>query len=361
MIKNFVNINWFEGTALDAKLLGNSYGDYLIFIGVFLVLTLAVKLTRKALLALSLKIAKHSESKLPDFIIAKLKKLLVPLEYFGVFYFAVNMLELNKYVVKTLDVVGLLVVVFYAVRFLIAIVDFAIEMKLAKNESSSRATVIRSIIPAVNISIWGIGIVFVLSNLGFNISALVTGLGIGGIAVALAAQSLLGDLFSYVSILADKPFEINDLLIIDGFAGRVSHIGIKTTRLTSVTGEELIFSNSDLTKSRIKNYQKTLTRRGEINIGVTYETSREKLEIIPKIIKDIVESKENTRLDRSHFVSYGDFSLNFQTVFWVDNDDYITFMNTQQEILLDIFKAFDEQGIEFAYPTQKFLLGKTQA
>lgn len=353
MFENLLPKDIFNNTFLADNLWGNKIGDYLVFILLFLVLVVAVKLLRKGLLAISQKFANKAKSDLPNFIIGKLKKLLVPLEYYGAFYFSIQNLNLHNKFEKALDVIGLVIIVYYAVKFAIAVVDYLIEKKLENTSSPSKVQVLRSIIPAINISIWGLGIVFMLSNLGFNISALVAGLGIGGIAVALAAQSLLGDIFSYVSILADKPFEIGDLLNVDGIAGRVTYIGIKTTRLTSVTGEQLVFSNSDLTKSRIRNYQKVDERRAEILIGVVYETPVEKLEMIPQIIKNIIDNVDEVRFERSHFQSYGDFSLNFQTIYWCVGNDYNEFMNKQQFILLEIFKAFKNNNIEFAYPTQK--------
>lgn len=357
MLQDLVPENLIKGTFWENSVFSNSYADYLVFVLLFIIATIIVKLIRISLIAISQKIADKSQSELAGLLIAKIKKLLVPLEYFGVFYFSVKSLVLHPYFIKTLDITGLLIVVFYVVRFTISIIDFFLQKKMI-GANPGRVQVLRSIIPAINISIWGLGVVFILSNLGFDISALVAGLGIGGIAVALAAQSLLGDVFSYLSILADKPFEIGDVLNVDGIIGRVTYIGIKTTRLTSVTGEQLVFSNSDLTSSRIRNFQDFPARRGDIMIGVTYETPSHILEEIPKIIRNIIETTPDARIDRSHFHSYGDFSLNFQTVFWVDNSDFVLFMDRQQSILLRIFKEFEAMGIDFAYPTQTLYVSK---
>jgi small-conductance mechanosensitive channel len=188
--------------------------------------------------------------------------------------------------------------------------------------------------------------------MGIDITALVAGLGVGGIAVALAAQNILGDLFASWSIVLDKPFLVGDFIIIDGYSGTVEHIGLKTTRLRSLTGEQLIFSNSDLLKCRIRNYKRMQERRIVFSFGVLYETPLEKLKEIPGIVKDIITSIENTRFDRAHFASYGNYSLNFEVVYYVLSSDYTVYMDIQQKINLALFEEFQKKDIVFAYPTQ---------
>ena len=208
------------------------------------------------------------------------------------------------------------------------------------------------------IVIWSLVLLLVLDNLGVNITALVAGLGVGGIAVALALQTILGDLFASLSIVLDKPFVVGDFLIIGELLGTVEYVGLKTTRLRSLSGEELIFSNSDLLNSRIRNYGRMYERRVLFNIGVTYQTSRENLIKIPKIIREAVELQGNTRFDRSHFMEYGDFSLKFESVYYVLGPDYNVYMDIQQAINLYIHEQFEKAGIDFAYPTQTLFLEK---
>jgi small-conductance mechanosensitive channel len=202
------------------------------------------------------------------------------------------------------------------------------------------------------IALWSLITLLVLDNLGVNITALVAGLGIGGIAVALAVQNILGDLFASLSIVLDKPFVVGDFLIINEYLGSVEYIGLKTTRLRSLSGEQLVFSNSDLLNSRVRNYGRMFERRVVFSLGVIYQTSREKLKRIPGIIKEAVEAQENTRFDRSHFMKYGDYSLNFETVYYVLSPDYNIYMDIQQAIYFAIHERFEQEGIEFAYPTQ---------
>lgn len=202
------------------------------------------------------------------------------------------------------------------------------------------------------IVLWSIILLLALDNLGIDVTALIAGLGVGGIAVALAVQNILGDLFASLSIVLDKPFTVGDFLIIDDLLGSVEHVGLKTTRLRSLSGEQLVFSNSDLLASRIRNYGRMYERRVVFEIGVTYQTPRTKLETIPAILREAVEASNDTRFDRSHFKEYGAFSLNFETVYYVLTADYTRYMDIQQAVNLHIHQRFEEEGIEFAYPTQ---------
>ncbi len=198
-----------------------------------------------------------------------------------------------------------------------------------------------------------------LDNLGFKISAVIAGLGIGGIAVALAAQAILGDLFSYFAILFDRPFEVGDFIILGEYLGTIEHIGIKTTRIRSLSGEQLVFSNTDLTSSRLRNYKRMGKRRVVFKLGVTYQTTLKQLKTIPGIIENIIKGVKDTTFDRVHFSSYGDFSLIFEVVYYVMSRDYNKYMDIQQVINFAIKKEFEAGGIEFAYPTQTLYLTKT--
>ena len=212
------------------------------------------------------------------------------------------------------------------------------------------------------IAVWSLVVLLALDNLGIDITALVAGLGIGGIAVALAVQNILGDLFASLSIVLDKPFVIGDFLIVGDLMGTVEHVGLKTTRVRSLSGEQLVFSNADLLNSRIRNYGRMYERRVVFKIGVTYETPREKLKRIPGIIREIIEGRENTRFDRSHFQEYAAYSLNFETVYYVLSPDYAVYMDIQQDIYFELHERLEQEGVEFAYPTQKlFLEGTGQA
>jgi small-conductance mechanosensitive channel len=206
------------------------------------------------------------------------------------------------------------------------------------------------------VAVWSIALLLILNNLGFDITALVAGLGIGGIAVALAAQNILGDLFASLAIVLDQPFVVGDFVVLGDKMGTVERIGIKTTRIRSLSGEELIVSNADLLASRIHNFRRMAERRVVFTIGVTYETPAEKVEKLPDMLRTIVEAQGQVRFDRAHFARYGDFALLYEVVYWMLSADYNVYMDTQQRINLAIFRSLQDEGIAFAYPTQTIYL-----
>ena len=202
---------------------------------------------------------------------------------------------------------------------------------------------------------FAVGATFVmlaLANLDIDIGPLIASLGIGGVALALALQGVLGDLFASLSIIFDKPFAVGDSIQVGDLSGTVEHVGLKSTRLKSVTGEQLVFSNGDLLGSRIRNYQRRQERRCAFTLGVTYDTPSEKLERIPNLIQEIIESHENVRFDRCFFMVFGDSALNFESVYYSLVPDFKTYGETHHAVNLEIFRRFAEEGIEFAYPTQ---------
>lgn len=208
----------------------------------------------------------------------------------------------------------------------------------------------------VSAVIWVLVALMTLDNLGIDVTALMAGLGIGGIAVALAVQNVLGDLFASLSIALDRPYVVGDFLSVGDFLGTVEDIGIKSTRLRSLSGEQIVMANSDLLSSRLRNYGRMQQRRVVLATGVTYETPAAQVERIPQLIRAIVERQEDVRFDRSHFSAHGDFALQFETVYFVLSADFNRHMDIQQKILLAIHREFESQGIEFAYPTQRLLL-----
>jgi len=204
----------------------------------------------------------------------------------------------------------------------------------------------------VKVIIWAIGGLLVLSNLGVNVTSLIAGLGIGGVAIALALQNILSDLFASFSIYFDKPFEVGDFIVVGANSGTVEKIGIKTTRIRALQGEEVIISNAELTKSRVQNFKKLKERRVVVRPGVLYETKHELLKEIPTLLQKAVDATEKTRFDRANLAEYGDSAIVFELVYYVLSGDYKEYMNLNEKILLAVKEAFDKKGIEFAYPTQ---------
>ena len=221
-----------------------------------------------------------------------------------------------------------------------------------RSNEPGRATSAAAVGFILRMVLWIVILLMILDNLGVNITTLVASLGIGGIAVALAVQNVLGDLFASLSIVLDKPFVIGDFVIIDKYLGTVEYVGLKTTRIRSLGGEELIFANGDLLKSRLQNMTRMRRRRVVFSIAVTWDTPRDKLAAIPVMLTDIVKAQQDVSFDRAHFQGIGPSSMNFEVVYWVETPDYNRFMDIQQEILLQIVDGLAEREVRLAYPTQ---------
>ena len=195
------------------------------------------------------------------------------------------------------------------------------------------------------LALWSLVVLLALENLGFNITTLLAGLGIGGIAMALAAQGILGDIFASMTIALDRPFAIGDFITIDNVMGTVEHIGLKTTRLRSISGEQIIIANTDLLKSRVRNFKRLTERRVEFTIGVSYDMPAAKLALIPAIMRDAIEGQPQTRFDRAHFKQYGENALVFEAAFYFRDPDYNRYMDVQQAINLAIYGRLQQEGI----------------
>ncbi|RZA36017.1 MAG: mechanosensitive ion channel family protein [Lysobacteraceae bacterium] len=198
--------------------------------------------------------------------------------------------------------------------------------------------------------VWTVAFLMMLDNLGFNITTLVASLGIGGIAVALATQNILGDLFASLSIMLDKPFEVGDFIIVGDALGAVEYIGLKTTRLRGLGGEQIVFSNSELLRSRIHNHKRMLSRRVAFILRIAYGTAEAQLTAIPAMIREAVASRSDVDFERAHFFRYGDWSLDFEVVYHFKSPDYVLHMDAQQDILLQVYRSFQREGIQFAHP-----------
>lgn len=346
MVQDILHLTFFQ----------NSVEQYLISLSVLITALVVVKLFEFAVVK-RLKIwAESSPGKIDLVFLNNLEKTLLPALYYGSFYLSLRSLTLHASLNKASDVLGIIILTVSALRFFIAAVDYGLEYLLTTKEAADRERTVKAAMPILKVMIWALGFIFLLDNLGFQISAVVAGLGIGGIAVALAAQALLGDLFSYVAIVFDKPFEIGDFIIIGEQLGTIEHIGIKTTRIRSLSGEQLIIANSDLTNSRIHNYKRMAERRVLFRFRIMPNTPSQQLQVIPAIVQNIIENIEHTVFDRAHFSSFGEYSLDFEVVYYVVGNDYKKYMDIQQTINLALKKELEQRNIEFAYlPRALFL------
>lgn len=331
---------------------GNAMQDYVIALGIIVLGIIILAIVKKIVLQRFLRLAQKTETDLDDFILNVVRKGVLPLCYTLLVYFALQYLTLNKGLDRVIHVALVVIFVFFVVRILGMVVEFLLDKYLQKEGKEKTNNALNGVMIIVRIMLFTFGIIFLLDNLGYNVVTILTGLGIGGIAVALAAQNILGDIFAYFSILFDRPFEIGDFLIIEDKLGTVDHIGIKTTRINSLGGEQLIYSNKNLTDSWIRNYSRMEKRRAVFGFNLPYDTPIDKVEAIPGIVKDIINSQENVTFDRAHFASFKESYLYFEAVYYSMSPDYTAYMNLQQAINLAIMRTFEKMDVSFAFPSR---------
>jgi small-conductance mechanosensitive channel len=340
-------------------ILNNPVKDYLIALGIFVGGIFVLRIFRNIILHRLKSWAEKTAHTLDDLLVSLVEKKVLPLFYVGLFYLSVRFLYVNPIVHRIIEIVVLVVLTIIVVRLVLTLVNYGFENYWFKRETaSSRRLGQKVILTSLRVILWTVAVIILLDNLGVKVSALIAGLGISGIVIGFALQAVLKDLFNYFVIFFDRPFEIGDFIIVGDYMGVVEHVGLKTTRVTSLGGEQLVFSNTDLTDSRIRNYKKMQKRRVVFSLGVTYDTDSQQLKEIPEIIAKIINGIENTTFDRAHFLSYGDFSLIFEIVYYVMSNNYNKYMNIQQEMNFRIKEEFEKRGIEFAYPTQTLYLDK---
>ena len=341
-------------TFLDYEILGNLGRSWLLAITTVVAVYAGLLVLRRLVVRNLAALSRRTANEIDDLVQRVLEHTKVFFLLFVSLYAGTRVLYLPADMAQALRFIGVIVTVIQAAIWgnviITAVVGRQIERRLA--DDASTAMTLNALGFISRLALWVVLLLLALENLGIDVTALVTGLGIGGIAVALALQNILGDLFSSLSIVLDKPFVLGDFIIVDDKLGTVEHIGLKTTRVRSLSGEQLVFSNSDLLSARIRNFKRMYERRIVFTIGVTYDTPRATLERIPTLLRAAVEAQENARFDRAHFAAYGDFSINFETVYYVLVPDYNLYMDIQQAINLDIHRRFEEENIEFAFPTQ---------
>ncbi|MGN6478410.1 MAG: mechanosensitive ion channel family protein [Flavipsychrobacter sp.] len=337
----------------------NTVQDWLIALGILAGCLIAVRIFKKIIMRSLKKWTTKTDTHLDDFLVSLAEKSLVPVAYAAAFYFAIYSLTLPAKVQRVAHVAVLMVLTYSVLRILTNVIRQFIYSFLKKQENSeAKEKQANGLVIILNVVIWIVGLIFLVDNLGYNVSTLIAGMGIGGIAIALAAQTILGDLFSYFVIFFDRPFEIGDFIIIDDKMGSVEYIGIKTTRLRTLSGEQLVCSNTFLTNAQVHNYKRMYQRRIVFTLSVTYQTTKEQLQSIPGMVKDIILTEGKVRFDRGNFSAYNKSSLDFEFVYYVLDPDYNLYMDIQERIYLKIFDAFNSRKIDFAYPTQTVYIGK---
>ena len=348
---------------MDSQFLGNTAQDYLIaaaaFLGVLVGLPIAKAIVLRQLKAVSQRTANDFDDLLYD-LLRRIVGLFVYL--FTALYCGALFLILPDSLDRVLQSLLVIILTIKVAQVLQGLTAYGIRKwtEQVTRDDPTGGAMLKNMTWLVRLMIWTATLLFIFDNLGINITAFVASLGIGGIAIALAAQSVLGDAFSSFAIFMDKPFQVGDFIIVGDLLGTVEHVGFKTTRIRSLGGEQLIFSNSDLTSSRIKNYKRMRERRVVFSVGVIYQTPVEKVKAIPSMIKRVIEEHQHARFDRAHFKSFGDFALIYEVVFYVLDPDYNIYMDLQQSINFQLIEEFQKAGIEFAYPTQQLYVTTTE-
>lgn len=360
LIRDFLKTNEVIGPWLNLELAGNTVYYWLLFVLLFIVLKWLLHLVRTLMLRqlpnLLHKLAHNDPHNWLAFIANCLRKM------HGLFFtlialsLASQALVLPPQLSKMMAVLPCLALLFQLGLWVSPLLSHVLDGMVARQTGTNDNSTLRMMLGPLRfvglLVAWSLLLLVALANVGVNVTALVAGLGVGGIAVALAVQNVLGDIFAAFSIVIDKPFELGDFIVVGEFMGSVEHIGLKTTRLRSLGGEQIIFSNTDLLASRIRNYKRMEERRIVFQFGLLYQTSPELLKQVVDIVKEIIVAQPLAKMDRVHFSAFGASSLDFEAVYYVASPEYNDYMDTQQAINLAMLSRFKALGIAFAYPTQ---------
>jgi small-conductance mechanosensitive channel len=352
---NFIS-NWFD----TSMILGNTPEAYGIALIAFASALAILYIVKNIGIARLKALAEKTETDLDDLVVALIEKFRWFEYQLAAFYVATRYLQRAPVFDKALKLLILLVFTYRGITIMQDLLSYWINKIAAQRQLSgaARTSVVNSTQVIMRAIVWVAAVLFVLDNVGVNISAVLTGLGIGGVAVALAAQAILGDLFNFFVILLDKPFNIGDFITSDNVSGTIEHIGLKSTRVRSVSGEIVVVSNSNLLGSRIRNYKDLTKRRIVFKTGLVYGTPTGTLKKVPEIIKKAVLSRPKAEFDRCNISSLADSSIDFETVYYLNEPDYNAYMAAHEQVLLGLLDGLAAAGAEMAYPTQTLLVKK---
>ncbi len=339
---------------LENELLQNPIRDWLLAVLVAAAIIGAFYLLKTIVIRRVIQFARRTENRIDDFVVDLLNRTQLWFLLIAGFYAGSQFLTFADAPTR---IIGHIITITLFIQVAVwgnGAISFAVTRYKQErlDDDAGSVTVLSALGLIGKLVLWTIVLLLILDNLGVEVTSLIAGLGISGVAVALAVQNILGDLFASLSIVLDKPFVIGDFIVVGDFSGTVEKIGLKTTRVRSISGEQLVFSNTDLLTSRIRNYKLMQERRVVFTLGVLYETPPEKLAQIPAMVREVIENLEQTRFDRAHFKSLDNSALTYEIVYFMLLPDYQAYMDTQQAINLALVRQFAAAGIEFAYPTQ---------
>ena len=337
---------------LADEFLGNPLSGWLIAVAVFVALGMGLQLVRRSAETRLAHTAARTSTDIDDIALHLLRRTRAAFIVAMALYIAAFLLDLPSRIDRVLHFVMVVTLLVQITIWGNAFIDITVSRYTArklKTADAARVTTVAALGFLGRLVLWSIILLLALDNLGVNITALITGLGITGIAVALAVQNILGDLFASLSIMLDKPFAIGDFIVVDNHMGTVEHIGLKTTRLRSLFGEQIVFSNADLLKSRIHNHKRMIERRVVFTVSLTYENAHTDLLRVPQIVREAIERQQHARCDRVYFKEMRDFALIFEIAYFIDDPNYRVYTDTQAAVNYAIFDAFHREGIEFAH------------
>ncbi len=343
---------------LNTIIFGNTLVDYGYTFAILIFWIVLFKGFQIYILSRLKKIAKKTTTDVDDTLIGIVQSLKPPFYYFLAFYLATYSIQVSEVFRSITEGILLVLIVYQVITAVQILINYVIGKRIDVTDNAKTDVALLNVGKIAKVILWVLGILLILSNFGIDITSLIAGLGVGGIAIAFALKSILADLFSSFAIYFDKPFKVGDFIKVGSDGGTVLKIGIMTTRLKTSLGEELVISNQELISSRVQNFKKMEERRGDFSFGVAYETSVGKLRGIPNDIKQIIESIDGIRFARAHFNRFDDSALNFDVVYYVESNGYDKYADSQQEINLKIMEKFEEKGIEMAYPTQTIFVKK---
>jgi len=338
----------------ELNVLGNDVQQYFIALCIFIISYSLLHIFKHAVINKAKILVKKTKSQLDDAVVSVLD-VHSSLFVFLSLYISLKFIFISQTITKFFTYAMLLVVTYFIVRGINRLIDY-ISKSAAKHDPEARAFGVTAMFGKV--VVWILAFVFILSNFGYNITTLLAGLGIGGIAIAFALQNVLSDIFASISIYIDKPFKIGDFIIVGKDMGTVQKIGIKSTRILTLHGQQLVVSNRELTDTRVNNYEKMKRRRIVFPLSIIYSTPHKKLKKIPSIIKDIVDKTDQATFERTHWKEYGDSALIFEIVYYVESSDFTLYRDINEKINLAIKEKFEKEKIKFAYPTQTIYTGK---
>src|SRR5688572_5311154 len=346
-----MNLDW-----LDEQLLGEPARDWIMALAIAVAILLVLALIKRIVVSRVSRLAARTETQVDDFFVEMVRRTRWLLVLFPVLSLAAVSLDVPR-LREHLRTAAILAFLLQLALWALVAINFWLESHRKRRTESDAAsiTMIRAFGFMGKVVLWSVILLLALENLGVDVTALIAGLGVGGVAVALALQNILGDLLASLSIVLDKPFVIGDKIQVDNFTGTVESIGIKTTHLRSATGEQLVFSNGDLVRSRIRNHKRMGERRVSHTFDVVYQTPAEKVARIPEIVRRLVDAREQLRFDHSHLVGLGESGLRFEAVWFVLSPDDNLHLDLQQSVLLDLLRLFEVEGIELAYPTRTLI------